>query len=168
MSAPKQDEEYDRAIVLIRERVRAFVTGRIGREVAEDIAQGCVVVLMEENPHVRDRESMLKLAIGIARNKIYEHCRRQSRTQSLEGVEPVTNPATPITIEQEQIVNLMLSAMLKLSERCQALLRMRLASKTTSEIQALLGAKSIFTVFGWQKQCFKKLLENMGGTVYGK
>jgi RNA polymerase sigma-70 factor (ECF subfamily) len=51
-----------------------------------------------------------------------------------------------------------------LGDRCRQMLKWKLAGKGFAEIQTLLGAESINTVYTWDHRCRKQLLELMGGS----
>ena len=48
-------------------------------------------------------------------------------------------------------------------ERCRDLLRYKLEGRTFAQIQELMGAASINTIYTWDFRCRKHLLELMGG-----
>jgi RNA polymerase sigma-70 factor (ECF subfamily) len=57
----------------------------------------------------------------------------------------------------------MQAAVAQLGERCRALFRLKLQGKTFSEIQQIMGAASINTVYTWDSRCRKNLVDLMGG-----
>ena len=63
---------------------------------------------------------------------------------------------------KEQLARLK-AAMLSLGERCRELIRYKLEGKSFPEIQRLLQAASINTIYTWDLRCRKQLLEAMGG-----
>jgi RNA polymerase sigma-70 factor (ECF subfamily) len=161
-----QDAEYESAVESIRKRIVAFATAKVGNEVAEDIAQGCLLLLMQRYPKVRDRVDMLRLSITIARNKMFEHFRQTRRQEEL----PETI-ADQIDIHRElerrQVIDRVLPAMLLLDERCRQLLQLKLfENKGAAEIQKLLGINSINTIYTWESRCFKQLMVRVKGTLY--
>ena len=50
-----------------------------------------------------------------------------------------------------------------LGERCRDLLRLKLEGKTFPEIQKIMGAAAINTIYTWDHRCRKNLLDAMGG-----
>jgi RNA polymerase sigma-70 factor (ECF subfamily) len=44
------------------------------------------------------------------------------------------------------------------------LFRLKLEGKSFAEIQTILGARSINTIYTWDARCRKRLLELMGGS----
>ena len=51
----------------------------------------------------------------------------------------------------------------QLGERCREMIRLKLQGRTFPEIQKILGAGAINTVYTWDHRCRKHLLELMGG-----
>ena len=54
-------------------------------------------------------------------------------------------------------------AIAQLGERCRELIRLKLQGKTFLEIQKIMQAAAINTVYTWDHRCRKKLLALMGG-----
>ena len=50
-----------------------------------------------------------------------------------------------------------------MGERCQELFRHKLQGRTFAEIQELMGADALNTVYTWDHRCRKQLLERLGG-----
>jgi RNA polymerase sigma-70 factor (ECF subfamily) len=50
-----------------------------------------------------------------------------------------------------------------LGERCRELISLNLVGKSFGEIQQIMGAGTINTVYTWDHRCRKNLLELMGG-----
>jgi len=50
----------------------------------------------------------------------------------------------------------------QLGERCKKLLALKLDGKTFAEIQTILGAASLNTIYTWDFRCRKQLTELMG------
>ena len=53
--------------------------------------------------------------------------------------------------------------MLKLEGRCREVFRLKLQGKSFGEIQEILGAKSVNTVYTWDFRCRQQLLKLLGG-----
>ena len=47
--------------------------------------------------------------------------------------------------------------------RCRELMRLKLQGRTFPEIQKIMGAAAINTIYTWDHRCRKHLLELMGG-----
>jgi RNA polymerase sigma-70 factor (ECF subfamily) len=56
------------------------------------------------------------------------------------------------------------AAVKKLGAECRKMMRLKLEGRTFPEIQVLLGAKSINTIYTWDYRCRKHLLGLMGGS----
>jgi RNA polymerase sigma-70 factor (ECF subfamily) len=65
--------------------------------------------------------------------------------------------------ERSEMRERLLAAMSQLGERCRKLFALKLAGKSFAEIQGILGAGSINTVYTWDSRCRKDLLDRMGG-----
>ena len=57
----------------------------------------------------------------------------------------------------------LMEAIGKLGERCRRIIALKLEGKNFIEIQKILGAASVNTVYTWDFRCRKQLLELMGG-----
>ena len=154
----------------LRERILAFAASRIARDVAEDLAQEVLVLLHEKYSHVTRLEELLPLSFQIIRFKMVSLRRKAARhgeyTQvSVEDIQlPDTGPDPVARLERQQMSDRLNSAIEKLGGRCRELLRLKLEGKTFAEIQALLGARSINTIYTWDARCRQELLELMGGS----
>jgi RNA polymerase sigma-70 factor (ECF subfamily) len=161
-------------LLRLRERIVAYAAYRLSRDVAEDVAQEVMVVLHEKYSGVDTLEDLLPLSIQIARFKIAGLVRKSMRrgeyTQvSVDDVplpDPDSNPGTHL--ERKEMLERLEAALAKLGDRCRELFRLKLQGKTFAEIQEILGAASINTVYTWDFRCRKQLLEWMGGRWEGK
>jgi RNA polymerase sigma-70 factor (ECF subfamily) len=50
-----------------------------------------------------------------------------------------------------------------LGQRCRELIRLKLQGKSFPEIQKIMGAAALNTVYTWDHRCRKNLMELMGG-----
>ena len=158
-----------RATVLsaLRERIVAYAASRHGRESAEDLAQEVLVVIHTKYGEVERMEDLLPLAFQIlrfklaaARRKAFRHGEHlESEVESLASQEP--DPETEA--ERAQAVERLLASLARLGDRCRDLFRLKLQGKGFAEIQSLLGAETLATVYTWDHRCRKRLLEEMGG-----
>jgi RNA polymerase sigma-70 factor (ECF subfamily) len=162
------DEGYVTALQVARKRIVDFARAKVGQETAEDIAQECLLLLMERYPHVRDVTSIIKLTVTIARNKLFEHFRHAQRHEEFAEATPDTTDMHR-DLERQQVVNRILPSVLQLGERCRSLLTMKLfEEKTAADIQQAMNVKSINTIYTWERRCFQQLLDLVGGTLYGR
>jgi len=158
-----------RAAVLsaLRERIVAFAASRYARESAEDLAQEVLVVIHEKYGHLERMEDLVPLAFQIlrfklaaARRKAFRHGEHlESEVELLASPEP--DPETQA--ERSQRLERLAAALTRLGERCRDLFRLKLQGRGFAEIQALMGAESLNTVYTWDHRCRKRLLEEMGG-----
>jgi RNA polymerase sigma-70 factor (ECF subfamily) len=171
------EQQYEGHLQLIRERIVDFATPKIGRDRAEDVAQGCLLLLMQKYSNIRDLTTMLKISVGIARNKIFEQFRQDKReiqfpeatSDHVNTFEAAVSDRTDILreLERRQLVDRILAAMLHLGEKCRNLLRLKLVEhKGSADIQKLLGVNSINTVYTWERRCLQELINMAGGTLY--
>lgn len=148
----------------------SFAASGLSRDAAEDLAQEVLILLHSKYQHVERIEELLPLALKILRFKLMgarrKIVRRGEHTQvSVEDL-PLADPEPrPDEIaERREMVERLRSALPKLGGRCRELLKYKLQGKTFPEIQALMQAASINTVYTWDLRCRKNLQELMGGS----
>jgi RNA polymerase sigma-70 factor (ECF subfamily) len=92
--------------------------------------------------------------------------RRGEYTQvPVDEIQVPDGAADPLAAaEQRETKERLLAAVGKMGERCRKLFALKLEGKSYSEIQAILGAESINTVYTWDFRCRKQLMELMGGS----
>ncbi len=160
----------ERAEILsrLRERIVAFASSRMEGAAAEDLAQEVLLVLHRKYPEVTAVEELVPLAFQILRYKILELRRRQQRAESGEpwpegrpAVDPRPNPEQDVI--RQQMMERLREALQSLGGRCRELFRLKLEGKSYREIQAILGVRSINTIYTWDFRCRQALLERMGG-----
>jgi RNA polymerase sigma-70 factor (ECF subfamily) len=153
----------------LRERIVGFAASRMQRDAAEDLAQEVLILLHEKYGHLDRLEDLLPLSLKIVRYKIMAYRRKAQRrgeyTQvPVEEIQIAGDGADPLTAaEQREMRERLFQAVSQLGERCRQLLALKLEGKTFPEIQAILGAGSINTIYTWDFRCRKQLLELMGG-----
>lgn len=158
-----------RAAILsaLRERIVAYAASRHGRESAEDLAQEVLVVIHEKYGAVERMEELVPLGFQIlrfklaaARRKAFRHGEHlEAEVEALASTEP--DPET--AAERAQAVERLLGALTRLGDRCRDLFRLKLQGKGFAEIQILMSAESLNTIYTWDHRCRKRLLEEMGG-----
>ena len=127
------------------------------------------MLLHEKYAHVDRIEELLPLSLQIVRFKILSLRRKSLRrgeytqvsTAEIQLPDLESNPAT--WVERKMMLDRLRAAIAQLGERCRELLRWKLQGKTFGEIQKLMGARSLNTVYTWDHRCRKDLLERMGG-----
>jgi RNA polymerase sigma-70 factor, ECF subfamily len=162
--------DREQILASLRERIVAFAASRIARDVAEDLAQEVLVLLHEKYSHVTRLEELLPLSFQIVRFKMVSLRRKAARrgeyTQvSVEDIHlPDPGDGPGAQLERQQMSERLAAAIAQLDGRCRKLFRLKLEGKTFAEIQTLMGAASINTVYTWDARCRKRLLELMGGS----
>jgi RNA polymerase sigma-70 factor (ECF subfamily) len=153
----------------LRERLVRFAASQYAGDAAEDLAQEVLMLLHEKYAHLDRLEDLLPLSLQIARYKIMSFRRKaarrgESRQVSITDI-PLpdwnTNPAGQF--ERREMLERLERAIPRTGERCRELLRLKLQGKTFPEIQKLMRAAAINTVYTWDHRCRKHLLELMGG-----
>ena len=161
----------DRNLVLskLRERIVAYAASRVQRDVAEDLAQEVLIVLERKYPQVETLDELLPLSFQILRFKLMG-LRRKAARQGEYSQEPVEELPLPdpgedpeTAAERNQARERLRAALKKMEGRCRDLFRLKLEGKTFPEIQGILGAGSVNTVYTWDFRCRKQLLKLMGG-----
>jgi len=165
-----RDEILDR----LRERIVGFAASRLQSDAAQDIAQEVLIVLHEKYGHIERMEDLVPLAFEILRFKTIalrrKAVRRGEYTQV--SVEDIQLPDTGVDPEEEaerrELRERLMAGIAQLGERCRNIIALKLEGKNFIEIQKVLGAASINTVYTWDLRCRKQLLEIMGGSWDGK
>jgi len=162
--------DQDAILKSLRERILAFATSRLSRDLAEDLAQEVLVVLHEKYARVTELTELVPLAFQILRFKMLDAHRKslrrgeynQESVDDLPLADPGDDPATQL--DQKQRVDRLLAAMAQLGDRCRELFRWKLEGKSFPEIQKIMGQNSINTIYTWDLRCRKQLLTLMGGS----
>ena len=156
-------------LVKLRERIVIFAASYIQRDAAEDLAQETLMLLHEKYAHLDRAEDLLPLALKIVRFKIMSLRRKAVRHGEYTQV-PVADIALPDLdanpadqLERKQMLDQLTRAMGQLGDRCRQLMRLKLLGKSFPEIQKIMGAGAINTVYTWDHRCRKQLLELVGG-----
>jgi len=164
----------DDILCKLRERIVLFAASHLSRDSAEDLAQEVLMLLHEKYPHLDRLEDLLPLSLQIVRFKIMSARRKAVRrgeyTQVSVSDIPLpdleANPAD--SYERKEMLERLARAMGQLGERCREILRLKLEGKSFPEIQKILGASALNTVYTWDHRCRKHLLELMGGDWEGR
>lgn len=160
--------ERDQILSRLRERIVNFAASRLSRDAAEDLAQEVLIVLHEKYPDVERIEELLPLSLQIARYKILGARRKMVRhgefsQVSIDDLPLAGSSDTERETSRRLMVERLRTALPKLGGRCRELLKYKLEGKSFAEIQAMMGAASINTVYTWDFRCRKQLLALMGG-----
>ena len=165
--------ERDEILLRLRERIVAFAASRMGKDVAEDLAQETLVVLEEKYPHVEGLEELLPLSLQIVRFKMVSLRRKTARrgeytSVSVDDLPLPDDAADPAqAYERSQMRERLRKAVGEMEERCRDMFRMKLEGKSFAKIRQTLGVQSINTIYTWDYRCRKKLLEKLGGSWAG-
>jgi RNA polymerase sigma-70 factor (ECF subfamily) len=161
---PRED-----VLAKLRERIVMFAASHISRDVAEDLAQEVLMLLHEKYAHLERPEDLLPLSLQIVRFKIMglrrKSVRRGEYTQvSITDIQLPDLDANPADfVERKEMLEHLTKAMGQLGDRCRDLMRLKLQGKSFPEIQEIMGAGALNTVYTWDHRCRKHLLELMGG-----
>jgi RNA polymerase sigma-70 factor, ECF subfamily len=160
----------DEILLSLRERIVAFAASRIGKDVAEDLAQEVLIVLYEKYSHVTRPEELLPLALQIIRFKMMalrrKSVRRGEYTQvSITDIQVPDLDSDPADyVARKQMLEKLSKAIGELGDRCRRMFRLKLEGRNFAEIQKIMGVASINTIYTWDFRCRKNLLELMGGS----
>jgi RNA polymerase sigma-70 factor (ECF subfamily) len=137
------------------------------RDAAEDLAQEVLILLHEKYGNLDRLEDLLPLSLQIVRFKMLAHRRKARRhgefTQVAADEIQVPDGRTDAltALEQREARELLIAKIAEMGERCRKLLALKLEGKTFAEIQAILGAGSINTVYTWDFRCRQQLIESL-------
>ncbi len=126
------------------------------------------MVLHEKYSNVDRIEELLPLSLQIVRFKILGARRKMVRhgeyaQVSVDDLPLAGSTDTEKETSQRLTVERLRAALPRLGERCRELVKYKLSGKSFAEIQVLMKAASINTVYTWDFRCRKHLLELMGG-----
>lgn len=161
--------QRDEILSRLRERILGYAASHISRDAAEDVAQEVMLLLHTKYAQVGAIEELVPLSLQITRFKIAalrrKTYRRGGNTQVSVDDLPLADPgADPEECaERQELLERLSAALAKLGPRCQEMIRLKLQGNIFSEIQRILGASSINTVYTWDFRCRKDLLDQMGG-----
>lgn len=153
----------------LRERIVAFAASRYARESAEDLAQEVLMVIQEKYGHLERMEDLVPLAFQILRFKLAAWRRKAFRHGEHTQVAPEDlplasdEPTPESAYAKRQQMERLAGALSRLGERCREIFRLKLQGKGFAEIQTLVGAGTLNTLYTWDHRCRKQLLEEMGG-----
>lgn len=160
----------DEILTRLRERILAFATSRVAKDLAEDLTQEVLVLLHEKYDRVTELTELVPLAFQVLRFKMLDLHRKSLRRgeyhQETVDELPLANPGDdPATLlDQKQRVDRLLAAVAQLGERCRDLFALKLEGNSFPEIQTRMGQQSINTIYTWDLRCRKQLLSLMGGS----
>ena len=115
----------------------------------------------------------MPLAFQILRFKLAAHRRKAARRGEYHAVDvdvfpPVSDAPDPATVlERKELLAKLMGGIARMGERCRELFRLKLQGRSFPEIQGLMGAASLNTIYTWDHRCRKQLLEALGGSWDG-
>ncbi len=127
------------------------------------------MLLVEKYTHLERPEDLLPVALQIVRFKVMSLRRKAARRGEYSQVSVTDIPLPDLgdnplgALERKEMLGRLNRAVGQLGERCRELLRLKLRGKSFPEIQKIMGAGSLNTVYTWDHRCRKNLLELMGG-----
>ncbi|HEX5229789.1 MAG TPA: RNA polymerase sigma factor [Bryobacteraceae bacterium] len=151
----------------LRERIVGFAASSMQRDAAEDLAQEVLILLHEKYGNLERLEDLLPLSFQIVRFKMLAHRRKARRHGEFTKVSPDDihipdgHADALTTLEQREARERLLAAVERLGERCRKLLELKLEGKSFAEMQAILGAATVNTVYTWDFRCRQQLMETM-------
>ena len=168
---PEMPSPLDREAVLgrLRERIVAFAASRHEKGSAEDLAQEVLVVIHEKYGHLERMEDLVPLSFQILRFKMAAWRRKAFRHGEHSQVTPEDlplasmEPSPESEYEKRQRLERLTGALSRLGARCREIFRLKLQGKGFAEIQTILGAESLNTVYTWDHRCRSQLLKELGG-----
>ena len=155
----------DEILRKLRERIVGFAASRMQRDAAEDLAQEVLILLHEKYGHLDRLEDLLPLSLKIVRFKMLAQRRKARRHGEFTQVSPdeIQMPDGRIdaltAMEEREARERLVAAVTRLGERCRKLLALKLEGKSFAEIQAILGASSINSVYTWDFRCRQQLMD---------
>lgn len=158
-------EAREAILAKLRERIVAFAASRMQRDAAEDLAQEVLILLHEKYPDLQRLEDLLPLSLKIVRFKMLAYARKARRHGEFTQVSPDEiqvpdgHADALSTLQQREARQRLIAAMSQLGERCRKLLALKLDGKSFAEIQAILRAGSLNTVYTWDFRCRQRLIE---------
>jgi RNA polymerase sigma-70 factor, ECF subfamily len=160
---------HEELLEKLRERIVRFAASHLSRDAAEDLAQEVLMLLHEKYGHLERLEDLLPLSLRIVRFKMFAVRRKAARRgeYSQVSIEDIPLPDTDWSpadyVEHKELLERLARAMGQLGDRCRRLMRLKLEGRTFAEIQKIMGAGAINTVYTWDHRCRQHLLELMGG-----
>jgi RNA polymerase sigma-70 factor (ECF subfamily) len=161
--------QREEILAKLRERIVRFAASHLSRDAAEDLAQEVLMLLHEKYAHLEHTEDLLPLSLQIVRFKIMSQRRKAVRRGEYNQVSITDIPLPDLDsnpadyVERKEMLERLTRAVGHLGERCRELIGLKLQGKSFPEIQKIMGAGSINTVYTWDHRCRKNLLELMGG-----
>jgi RNA polymerase sigma-70 factor (ECF subfamily) len=146
-----------------------FAAFKVGRDIAEDLAQETLLLIHEKYSAVERMEELLPLAFRILRFKMVSQQRKSIRRGEYDQVQaeewPIAGdePDPEMASIHKEGLEKLLKGISRMPPRCRELFRLKLDGLGFGEIQVALGAETLNTVYTWDHRCRKQLMERIGG-----
>ena len=166
--------EREEILARLRERIVVFAASHLSRDVAEDLAQEVLMLLHEKYAHLDRVEDLLPLSLQIARFKIMSLRRKTARRGEYNQVSVTDIPLPDLDAnpaercERKEKLERLKRAVSAAGRTLPRTDPAEAAGPDFPEIQKIMGAGAINTVYTWDHRCRKNLLELMGGDWEGK
>jgi RNA polymerase sigma-70 factor (ECF subfamily) len=153
----------------LRERIVSYAASRVGRDFAEDLAQEVLLVLETKYGHLGTVEDLVPVSFQILRFKMHDMRRKQARRGEFTAVDSTAlqladaGEGQLAMLEREELLARMRAALETMEGRCREMFRYKLEGHNFPEIQRLMQAANINTVYTWDFRCRKLLLERLTG-----
>ena len=157
----------ERLLTGLRERIVAYAASRVGRDFAEDLAQEVLLVLETKYGHLDVVEDLVPVSFQILRFKMHDLRRKQARRGEFTAVDATELQLTDgaegqlAMLEREELLARLRAALATMEGRCREMFRHKLDGRNFPEIQKLMGASNLNTVYTWDFRCRKLLLEQL-------
>ena len=146
----------------IRERLLRAWTYKVGKDVAEDIAQETLLLLESKYKHVTGATDLVKLSFTISTHVDQTLRRKLKAGRELPPLEGWNPPDPACSQEYEMLLSSIRSRIGELTGRCPELLRLQLDGYTPEEIRDKMGALRTGTVYVWTHRCIESLRQKLG------
>jgi len=151
----------------LRERIVAYAASRVGRDFAEDLAQEVLLVLETKYGHLETAEDLVPVSFQILRFKMQDLRRKQARRGEFTALDASALPLADLgegqlaMLEREELLSRLRAALETMEGRCREMFRYKLEGRNFPEIQRLMEAANINTVYTWDFRCRKLLLDQL-------
>jgi RNA polymerase sigma-70 factor (ECF subfamily) len=146
-----------------------FAALKMGRDIAEDLAQEALLLIHQKYSAVDRVEELVPLAFQVLRFKMAGHHRKlfrrgeYSQVQAEEWPLEATEPDPELAAILKEGLEKLLKGISQMPPKCRELFKYKLEGLGFGEILAAMGAESLNTVYTWDHRCRKQLMERIGG-----
>ena len=158
----------------LRERIVAYAASRVGRDFAEDLAQEVLLVLETKYGYLEAMDDLVPVSFQILRFKMQDWRRKLARRGEFTAVDSAElqladrGEGQLAMLEREELLTRLRAALAAMEGRCREMFRLKLEGRSFAEIQRLMEAANINTVYTWDFRCRKLLLEQLNAGPRGE